>query len=146
MWSVTTIMVAFVLFFFFFSEFALFSALGPTSLVLLFLHVFARHPLSPLCQPLTSRTALTCPEAAAMVTCVALFAALALAQMKGEDDVFVVAAELAHKALRLAQHTASYVHGTKFKQLLQSGSQVPAAHGSEVIEGEQVKVLSQVTW
>lgn len=31
------------------------------------------------------------------------FAALALVELEGEDDVFVVAAELANKALRLAQ-------------------------------------------
>lgn len=81
-----------------------------------------------------------------MVARVALFAALALVQLEGEDDVFVIAAELAHKALRLAQHTASYVHGTKFKQLFHAGSQFPVAHSTEVIEGEEVKVLGQVTW
>lgn len=47
-------------------------ALGPTALVLLFLHVFARHPLSPLCQPLTSRTVFARPETVAMVTGMAL--------------------------------------------------------------------------
>lgn len=31
------------------------------------------------------------------------FAALALLQLEGEDDVFVIAAKLAHKALRLAE-------------------------------------------
>lgn len=69
-WSVTTIMVA--LCSSFVSEFPLLPALGPTSLVFLFLHVFARHPLSPLCQPLTSRAVFDCPEAAAMVTRMAL--------------------------------------------------------------------------
>lgn len=48
-------------------------ALGPTALIFLFLHVFARHPLSPLRQPLTSRALFTCPEAAAMVTRMALW-------------------------------------------------------------------------
>lgn len=143
--SATTIMVdlcstSFV------SEFLLSPALGPASLVFLFLHVFACHSLSPLCQTLTSRTVFTCPEAAAMVTRMAFFAALALVQLEGEDDVFVVAAELAHKALRLAQHTASYVRGTKFKQLFHPGSQITVAHSSEVIDGEEVKVLCQVTW
>lgn len=127
------------------SEFPPSPGLRPTSLVLLFLHVLARHPLSPLCQPLTSRAVFARPEAAAMVTRVALFAALALVQLEGEDDVFVVAAELAHEALRLAQHTASYVHGAQFKQLLHSWSQFTVTHGTEVIEGEEVEVLSQVT-
>lgn len=121
-------------------------ALGPASLVFLLLHVFACHPLPPLCQPLTSRAVFTCPEAVAMVTRMTLFAALAFVQLEGEDDVFVVATELAHEAFRLAQHAACYVHGTKFKQLFHSGSQFPVAHGREVIEGEEVKVLGQVTW
>lgn len=130
----------------FVSEVLLLPTLGPTSLVFLFLHVFACHPLSPLCQPLTSRTVFTWPEAATMVTRMALFAALALVQLEGEDDVFVVSTELAHEALCLAQHTASYVQGTKFEQLFHSGSQITVAHSSEVIEGEEVKIFGQVTW
>lgn len=80
-----------------------------------------------------------------MVTRMALFAALALVQLEGEDDVFVIATELAYEALRLAQHTAGYMQGTKFKQLFHSGTQFPVAYSSEVIEGEKVKVLGQVT-
>lgn len=76
----------------------------------------------------------------------ALFAALALVQLEGEDDVFVVAAELAHKALRLAKHTTIHVHGTKFDQLFHPGGQFSVAHSTEVVEGEEVKVLGQVTW
>lgn len=38
------------------------------------------------------------------------------------------------------------MHGTKFKQLFHSGSQITVTHSSEVIKGEEVKVLSQVTW
>lgn len=38
------------------------------------------------------------------------------------------------------------MHGPKFKQLFHSGSQFPTAYSSEIIEGEEVKVLSQVTW
>lgn len=37
------------------------------------------------------------------------------------------------------------MHGAKFKQLFQLWSQNAIAHSSEVIEGEEVKVLSQVT-
>lgn len=48
--------------------------------------------------------------------------------------------------LWISYHTASYVHGTKFKQLFHSWSQITIAHSSEVIEGEEVKVLGQVTW
>lgn len=50
-----------------------YQGLAPTSLVFLFLHVFARHPLSSLRQSLTPRTVFTCPEAAAMVTRVTLW-------------------------------------------------------------------------
>lgn len=76
-----------------------------------------------------------------MVACVAFFAALALVKLEGEDDVFFIAAELANKALSLAQHTASCVYGAKFEQLFHSGSQVSIAHSGEVIEGEEVEVL-----
>ena len=38
------------------------------------------------------------------------------------------------------------MHGTKFKQLFHAGSQFPVAHRGEVLEGEEVKVLGQVTW
>lgn len=143
--QVTTIMVA-LCSSSFASESLVLPALAPASFVFLFLHVFARHPLSPLRQPLTSRTVFTCLEAVAMVTRVALFAALALVNLEGEDDVFPVATELAHEAFRLAQHTASYVHGTKFKQLFHAGSQITVTHSSEVIEREEVEVLCQVTW
>lgn len=37
------------------------------------------------------------------------------------------------------------MHGTKFQQLFHSGTQLPVAHSSEVVEGEEVKVLCQVT-
>lgn len=47
--------------------------------------------------------------------------------------------------LMVSYHTASYMHGAKFKQLFQLWSQIAIAHSSEVIEGEEVKVLSQVT-
>lgn len=80
-----------------------------------------------------------------MVTRVAVFATLALAQVEREDDVFVVPTELANKAFCLAQHTVGYMHGTKFQQLFHSGTQLPVAHSSEVVEGEEVKVLCQVT-
>lgn len=80
-----------------------------------------------------------------MVTRVAIFAPLTLAQLEGEDDVFVVPTKFAHKALCLAQHTASYMEGTKFQQLFESGGQGTVAYSSEVVEGEEVKVLSQVT-
>lgn len=85
--------------------------LRPASLVLLLLHVLASHPLSPLRQPAAARAVFTWTKTAAVVTGVAFFAALALVELEGEDDVFVIAAELAHKALGLAQHTASYVQG-----------------------------------
>lgn len=42
-------------------------------------------------------------------------------------------------------HTAGYMHGTKFQQLFHARGQVAAADGVEVIEGEEVKVLGQVT-
>lgn len=42
-------------------------------------------------------------------------------------------------------HTAGYMHGTKFKQLFHARSQIATAHAAEVVEGEEVKVLSQVT-
>lgn len=48
--------------------------------------------------------------------------------------------------LWISYHTASYVHGTKFKQLFHSRSQITIAHSSEVIKGEEVEVLCQVTW
>lgn len=38
-------------------------------------------------------------------------------------------------------HTAGYVDGTKFKQLFHSGGQFPVSHRSEVVEGEQVRIL-----
>lgn len=76
----------------------------------------------------------------------AIFAPLALAQLEGEDDVFVVPTKFAHKALCLAQHTASYMEGTKLQQLFEAGGQVPVTYSREVVEGEEVKVLSQVTW
>lgn len=52
---------------------------------------------------------------------------------------------LKEKGTWSSYHTASYVRGTKLKQLFQSGSQVTVAHSSEVTEGEEVKVLSQMT-
>lgn len=54
--------------------------------------------------------------------------------------------EKARNRQMLFYHTASYVHGTKFKQLFHSGGQFPAAYSGEVIEGKEVKVLGQVTW
>lgn len=42
----------------------------------------------------------------------------------------------------LSYHTAGYMHGTKFKQLFHARSQIAIAHSTEVIEGEEVKVLS----
>lgn len=123
-----------------------------------------------------------CPQQSVLT-----FAALALVQLEGEDDVLVVATELAHEALSLAQlqniyretrwyisssaycatacrvfandcfkvglfvclflsyHTAGYMHGTKFKQLFHARGQVAVAHTVEVTEGEEVKVLRQVT-
>lgn len=81
-----------------------------------------------------------------MVTGVALFAALALAQLEGEDDVFAVAAELAHKALCLTQHAAGYMQGTELKQLFHPRSQLSVANSGEIVEREEMKVLGQVTW
>lgn len=81
-----------------------------------------------------------------MIARMALFTALALVQLEGEDDVFLVTAELTHEALRLAQHTASCVRGAMFQQLFHSWSQVPVAYSREVIEGEEVQVFSEVTW
>ena len=37
------------------------------------------------------------------------------------------------------------MQGAKFKQLFHPGSQVPVTHGAEVVEGEEVEVLGQVT-
>lgn len=54
--------------------------------------------------------------------------------------------ERAQNRQMLSHHTASYMHCTKFKQLFHSGSQFSIAYSSEVIEGEEVKVLGQVTW
>lgn len=143
---VTTIMVALCSSSSFVSESLVLPALSPASFVFLLFHISACHPLSPLCQPLTSRTVFTCLEAVAMVTRVALFAALALVYLEGEDDVFPVATELAHEAFGLAQHAASYMHGAKFKQLFHAWSKITVTHSSEVIKREEVKVLCQVTW
>ena len=121
-------------------------------------------------------------------------------QLKGEDDVFVVVAELTDEALGLAQleneeewkslwlrdhphtrprsrlhnktgarqrrrgrrrgkhafqrsndgalahHTAGHVGGTQFEQVSQTGGQFTAAHAAEVVEGEEMQVLCQVSW
>lgn len=54
------------------SNFHLMPLLRRASLVFLFLHVSACHPLPPLCQPLTPGAVFTCSEAAAMVARVAI--------------------------------------------------------------------------
>lgn len=46
----------------------------------------------------------------------------------------------------ISYHTAANVHGTKFKQLLHPRSQFPVANSCEVVEGEELKVLSEVAW
>lgn len=55
------------------SNFHLMPLLRRASLVFLFLHVSACHPLPPLCQPLTPGAVFTCSEATAMVARVAIW-------------------------------------------------------------------------
>lgn len=55
------------------SIFHLMPLLRRASLVFLFFHVSACHPLPPLCQPLTPGAVFTCSEAVAMVACVAIW-------------------------------------------------------------------------
>lgn len=38
------------------------------------------------------------------------------------------------------------MHSAEFKQLLHPGSQFPVANGCEVVEGEELKVFSEVAW
>lgn len=72
-WSATTIIVVLCFSSSSFSEVPLLPALRPASLIFLLLHVFACHPLSPVCQPLAARTVFTCAEAGAVVTRVAVW-------------------------------------------------------------------------
>jgi len=49
------------------------------------------------------------------------------------------------KCEALSHHAAGYVRGTMFQQLLEPGNQIPAAHGTEVVEGKEMEVFRQVT-
>lgn len=46
----------------------------------------------------------------------------------------------------ISYHAAANVHGTKFKQLLHLRGQIPVANSCEVVEGEELEVLSEVAW
>lgn len=67
-------------------------------------------------------------------------------QLKWEDDVILILAELADEALGLAQHASLYVGGSRSGELRQPGPQFSLLGCGQVIQGVQMEVLCQVAW
>lgn len=89
--------------------------------------------LPPGLQPLTAGTAPRL-ETSFMVACFTLFTDPALVELKGEDDVIFILAELTDEALGLAEHTSLYMGSPCPGELSKPGPQLPLPGGSQVIQ------------